>query len=302
MEADLFNAGSKDRIDRPLYHYTTPEALWEIVGNRQIWATHFRYLNDLTEVVHGEEIALETAKDLLSSSREPAIKYFLELFVDNFANLRFSGQGGVYVASFSENSDQLSQWRAYGGASSGYSIGFERLPEPTGDDQSAKAGLAVYKCSYDSDSFRTYARGLLLEIAKGFEKYARTHARRQETAQGLVATAIGICWRRLVVEIVRLKASGFHEEAEWRLIVVTSRDGGPDMVKFRRGPRGMVPYIAVDLVDLTTDEKLPLNSVTVGPGDNSVLAVDAVKMFLKAKGYDADRLVRVSSIPYRHSR
>jgi hypothetical protein len=139
-------------------------------------------------------------------------------------------------------------------------------------------------------------------MAKGFDKYARAHARREETARGLLATALGICWRRLIVEIVRLKARGFHEEAEWRLIVVTSREGGTDLVKFRRSPRGMVPYIPVALVDPKTDEKLPLSSVTVGPGDNATLAIDAARMFLNMKAYDVEKLLTASDIPYRHSR
>lgn len=302
MEAELFKVSPREPLDSPLYHYTTPEALWAIVASREIWATHFRYLNDPTEVVHGEDIALAAAKELLLSARDPAVQAFLELFVENFANLRFSGQGGVYVASFSEHGDQLSQWRAYGGANSGYSIGFARLPDPTGDDPDAKAGLSLYKCTYDSDAFRAYARELLLEMAKGFDKYARAHAHREETARVLLATAMGICWRRLVVEIVRLKARGFHEEAEWRLILATSREGGTDLVKFRRGPRGMVPYIPVGLVDPKTDEKLPLSSVTVGPGDNATLAIDAARMFLEMKGYDVDKLLGASDIPYRYSR
>ena len=32
MEADLFKVGQKDAPREPLYHYTTPEALWGIVG------------------------------------------------------------------------------------------------------------------------------------------------------------------------------------------------------------------------------------------------------------------------------
>jgi hypothetical protein len=302
MEADLFKVGKKERPQRALYHYTTPEGLWGIVRDRAIWATHFRYLNDPTELVHGEEIAFEVAKELLSAPRDLTVRYFLDLFVDNFRTMRFTERGGVYVASFSDDGDQLSQWRAYGGATSAYSIGFTSLPDPKEDNPEAKAGLSLYKCTYDSEEFRAYARDLLLEMAKGFDKYVSTHATREVTARGFAAQALGICWRRLVAEIVRLKAQGFHEENEWRLIVVASPQDGSGLVKFRSGPRGMVPYIPVDLVDPKSAERLPISTIAVGPGDNAVLAMNAAKMFLSFNGYDTDALLRASNIPYRHSR
>ena len=150
--------------------------------------------------------------------------------------------------------------------------------------------------------FRVFAGELLLEMAKGFDKYVTTHAKREQTARGLLATALGICWRRLVAEIVRLKARGFYEEAEWRLIVVASPDASGELVRFRPSSRGMVPYVPVALVDPATDPKIPLSSITVGPGDNALPAQDAARMFLSFQGYDADGLLRASEIPYRHSR
>jgi hypothetical protein len=302
MEVELFKVGVKDRPERPLYHYTTAEGLWGIIRDRAIWATHFRHLNDPTELVHGEELAFEVAKDLLAAPRDLTVRFFLDLFVDNFRTMRFSERGGVYVASFSEEGDQLSQWRAYGGATSAYSIGFNSLPDPREENPDAKAGLSLYKCTYDPDSFRAYARDLLLEMAKGFDKYVSTHATREESARGFAAQALGICWRRLIAEVVRLKARGFHEENEWRLIVVASPEDGSGLVEFRSSPRGMVPFIPVDLVDPESDGKLPIGSVTVGPGDNAVLAMNAAKMFLSTKGYDADGLLRASDIPYRYTR
>jgi hypothetical protein len=65
---------------------------------------------------------------------------------------------------------------------------------------------------------------------------------------------------------------------------------------------GMVPYIPVSLVDPKSDDKLPLSSVTVGPGDNALLAMDAARMFLDMKGYDVEKLLKPSDIPYRYSR
>lgn len=302
MESELFSVKARDAPPDHLFHYTTPEAFHGIVKSGEIWATHFRYLNDPREVVHGEDAVYEVAKSLLAAPQETPVRAFLETFIDNFQEMRLTSMAGIYVASFSEHGDQLSQWRAYGDARSSYAVGFSRLPDPTADSDEALAGMNLYRCTYESESFRSYAHGLLLEMAKGFNKYVTAHAKREEGARALLATALGICWRRLIVEIFRLKDPGFREEGEWRLVVVPARERPGDLVKFRFTSGGMVPYIPIKLADRAIGEKLPIGRVTVGPGDNALLAKQAVEMFLDFEGYEASKIVHASEIPFRNVR
>ncbi len=69
MEGELFQA-PVDEKPPILFHYTTASALHSIFSSRQLWATHFRYLNDPSELLHGEEIFFREAKTLLLNRQQ----------------------------------------------------------------------------------------------------------------------------------------------------------------------------------------------------------------------------------------
>jgi hypothetical protein len=112
--------------DKPLYHYTTQKGLLGIIKNREIWATHTQYLNDRREFLHAVDLVREEIKKLLdqetsNGSRQPVRE---QVLLRMQQSVSMSPEGiNVCVCSFSEESDSLSQWRAYGG-SSGFAIGF----------------------------------------------------------------------------------------------------------------------------------------------------------------------------------
>jgi hypothetical protein len=43
------------------------------VKSKEIWATHFRYLNDTKELVRGEDIAIDVATSLLSEPHDQIV-------------------------------------------------------------------------------------------------------------------------------------------------------------------------------------------------------------------------------------
>lgn len=42
-----------------LYHYTTAAGLHDIVASRSLWTSHYRFLNDRAEFLHGWKIVLD---------------------------------------------------------------------------------------------------------------------------------------------------------------------------------------------------------------------------------------------------
>jgi hypothetical protein len=300
MESELFKA-PVDETPPILFHYTTASALNSIFASRELWATHFRYLNDPSEFLHGEEIFFREAKTLLlQSSADSLPRMFLQRFVDDFPKMRLSEAMNIYVTSFSENSDQLSQWRGYGDDGAGYSIGFKRLPRPTGSKRDAPLGINLYRCSYDAASFQGRASDLLKEVAAGFEKYVQRQAKREETARAFFAMAMSIGFRRVATEILRLKHGSYAEEKEWRLIVLAAPSRDLKYVRFRNGSRGMIPYLPIGLFT-KNDKKIGIDRVLVGPGENQGRATFAAKMLLSSLGYPDD-LVIASETPYRKSK
>ena len=149
---------------KPLYHYTTQTGLLGIIKNREIWATHTQYLNDRREFLHAVDLVRGEIQRLLyeqntgpgeaSTARTEALKR-----MHNSISLS-PEHINVCVCSFSEDSDSLSQWRAYGG-SSGFAIGFS--PEVLGAAVE-KQNFFLARCVYDPVAQLDIVRALVEEV------------------------------------------------------------------------------------------------------------------------------------------
>lgn len=51
-----------------LYHYTTAAGLHDIVASRSLWTSHYRFLNDTSEFLHGWKIVLDAIDRLAPRS------------------------------------------------------------------------------------------------------------------------------------------------------------------------------------------------------------------------------------------
>ena len=120
-----------------LYHYTTQHGLLGILKQKSIWATHIRYLNDTSE---GNIVSQVIFEEFSGRFNTAPLFQTLGIATDKAEGVVESvdedtlGQGSamasyvtsqnVFVSSFSEHGDSLSQWRAYSERSGGYSVGF----------------------------------------------------------------------------------------------------------------------------------------------------------------------------------
>jgi hypothetical protein len=134
--------------DGLLYHYTTQEGLLGILERKKIWASHLQYLNDASEgqiftKLLRDEFKQRTAKGskdtaqkfiafsqlmgVLEGQPESKIQCAENKVLDWGLNaFSWINAQDTFVASFSEQGDLLSQWRAYSGETGGYSLGFPR--------------------------------------------------------------------------------------------------------------------------------------------------------------------------------
>jgi len=55
-----------------LYHYTTQQGLLGIINNKEIWATHTQYLNDVREFHQATGLMRKELWLMLNESRVPA--------------------------------------------------------------------------------------------------------------------------------------------------------------------------------------------------------------------------------------
>jgi len=285
------NIFGSDKPDHPLYHYTTQEGLLGIVKKREIWASHHQYLNDTQEFLHAMALfCAEIEKRLNSESAGSEIR--LELEEMRSAVNRGNENASGYVASFSADGDSLSQWRAYGGPTSGFALGFwcDQLALPS--------GFRLKRCIYDLKRQRDFAEASIeLQLNRALKE--RTESGRVEAGMGLSMI--------LSLFALTFKDEKFREEQEWRIIGSPPNRMNPVpadppqeeiQLEFREGRSMLIPYLPVPLKNDKGD--FPLDSVVVGPNPNREQSLQSVRGLLNSRGLSwAARKSISSDIPYR---
>lgn len=269
-----------------LFHYTNPVALHSILTNREIWATNIHYLNDSSEFLHALEIARRQtifAKDRMEDELQIMAINEMRSRLEKIYHLR------VFVVSFSEDSDRLSQWRAYCG-SGGYSIGFESKALISISEMSK---FSLHKCIYDEklqEQTVKNAINLCIKVLEDPEK-VKNHEPRE------LCKRIASFFEILIVKLAPLfKHPGFEEEREWRLVSSAFfSTAAESQISYRPTDSILIPYFAYKLCE--SNETLPIDSIVVGPTRSTELSIRSLKDFIKNKQIAA--AVFESAIPFR---
>ncbi len=99
-----------------IYHYCNVEAFRAIIQNRTLWLSSVYNLNDYKEIHWIKEKVLKKIKENTTKNSFNKYTAFEKLYNQKLPN--------VYIASFSQGCDLLSQWRAYANDGHGVAIGF----------------------------------------------------------------------------------------------------------------------------------------------------------------------------------
>lgn len=188
----------------------------------------------------------------------------------------------LYVCSFSEHGDQLSQWRGYClPAVTGFCIGFKRSElERITQNAANKNTLSRFgRCIYDEHEQKEKIQQIIDLV----------EADSNEKESPISALLIG----KVVSVAPFYKDKSFVEEAEWRLAsyFVSSRH-----VKFREGRTLIIPYWEIDITG--QDGKIAVDSVTIGPSPNQKESILSLEIILEKEGIKPDK-INISEIPYR---
>lgn len=101
-----------------LWHYTTQKGFLDILESRNLWATDLLYLSDASEFSYAVGICLKVLEKMPEEARV-VLGPALEAIGGGLAwNVSFR----ICVASFSEDGNLQSQWRAYSDTG-GFSLG-----------------------------------------------------------------------------------------------------------------------------------------------------------------------------------
>ncbi|MDO9381327.1 MAG: DUF2971 domain-containing protein [Hyphomicrobiaceae bacterium] len=297
-------------------HYTSQAGLEGILQTQSLHATHYRYLNDSSEIQEIRQPLIEAAAQRLIkpvqefAAKSKKVKAKIEadgglattcareakIFVDTLFNVTFEAERDFsvtepYIVSFCghktdhEHEDGLlSQWRAYG---SGYAIIFEtqKLCEMFG----AEARKFFYSSAFFGDV--VYGKDDKRFGAEFEELFTAIQAAVGSIFEG--GQNLGNLYERFATGASRCKHRGFAEEREVRAVM--SPIGVADVETFRvehpdefekdkyRTPKdilfkaGMVPYI--DL--LTGSQLLPISKIIVGPHAQKEMRKSRLERYLR---------------------
>jgi hypothetical protein len=120
----------REFLPETLFHYTSWNGLYGVVSSGKLWGTNYRYLNDLSEIDYGRELALETVRER-GQAASGHVQPLLEEVKDRLNGT--SGAADVYVTCFCATEDLLSQWRGYGSVSDRFCVGFDSSPVSKSD-------------------------------------------------------------------------------------------------------------------------------------------------------------------------
>jgi hypothetical protein len=279
----------------PLFHYTSIQGLIGILTDRKIWATNISHLNDKQELFEARDMFREAIQELEKAidpspmyaisprgyKENPKIEFLSSL--NHFLNL--AELVPIFVCSFSEKGDQLSQWRGYCPNAYGFSIGFNYTRLKNHADRQR---LLLKKCIYEKNQQK-----------KIVDEYVqdRIVPRFSDLADKAKRGMNGWTTFREILEILpTIKNEHFAEESEWRLI--SSAFSIPqDTMKFRPGKTAIIPYCEFELAEKGKD--LPVERINIGPTPNKDESLLSLKALLGKEHMEETVKINHSAIPYR---
>jgi Protein of unknown function (DUF2971) len=263
-----------------LFHYRGLDGFIGIMTSRQLWATHSGFMNDPTERHYAQSI-VQSAVENVTGRAPDQVARFIRSYVPEI--LRKTSTLGVYVTSFSEADDLLSQWVTYTPAASGVAIGFD------GAALSALRGATLRKVTYD----RRQQSRILRALLRMYVEPLRTAFVKGDPES---LSTLGIVLGMLIHECtVCFKNPSYAAEREWRLIAVLDASACAECVRYRSSTRAVVPYLEIPLADPA--EPLPVSDIVIGPGLDFELNTVSIARFLKTRGVVVTP--RHSQVPFR---
>jgi hypothetical protein len=277
-----------------LYHYTDQFGLLGIIKDREIWASHHQCLNDTQEFLHAKSLIGKVIDERKSGADRETINLLDEMKTTLEVSRGYE-EVNLFVASFSADGDSLSQWRAYGGQTAGFALGFKgpeikRILPPK---------FNIVRCIYKPSEQQKVAEAIVAEVL------GKLHSIELVGAANLKMEIEVFSRTVLHAFALIFKDHKFKDEKEWRIV---SRhplmeglpsDSDTDILRFdcRTGKSMLIPYWKIRLHE--KHKMLPLQIVFVGPNPNMEQSVRSLRSFLKSQQMNPE-IVQESKVPYRN--
>jgi hypothetical protein len=261
-----------------LYHYTSMTGLRGILSSRTIWATDYRCLNDMSEVIYADAIIRETVHEETTDLSQP-IQDFLRRFsyIVQYASSRMHMH--IHIASFCQEGDSLCQWREY--ARQGVAIGLFGAPLEDLPD------CHIVKVEYRRDVQKQFIReAFRLHVASIKQAFDRGDKDEIRAACDPFAT-------QLMFYAAAFKHPAFADEREWRAITGATEPN----IQTRTSGDLVQRYVTLSL-ELQLGGGIALSEVLLSPFLDVTIAQPEVEAVLAEQGFTSELICR-STAPLR---
>lgn len=254
-----------------IYHYCNVDAFKAIIQNKTLWLSSVYNLNDYKEIHWIKEKVSKKIKEYTNKNNYEKFNSFIKLYENQ--------QPTVYIASFSQGEDLLSQWRAYANDGYGVAIGFNT--EYLQDNNLIKTS----KVLYDEIKQEEEIENILKPLFELDEKMNFESIEFEEYCE------------KIINDINNLSAKSknelFMEEQEVRLIhnpiIIEDNDtkrfifkNNLSQMMFRAVCGNLIPYFELKFNDFTEDKPAILEIVK---GPKNKFINQEIKIFLANNGF-----------------
>lgn len=284
-----------EKIKAPLYHYTSMAGLVGILEKKSIWFTSMFHLNDPTELRYGIEVACSVLEQEAQNG-DDSIKFFCTRITETLRS-QVSKRFGYYIACFSQDSDELGQWRAYADDGRGVAIGLNpRLFQGSrSSPASPKPNETFYSARvvYERNQLESELRD---PIQKAISVIEATRSKKLISSEKEGFAFYGEIFVSLTAPLLMACATSKHRaysaEREVRLIMMNDKERLAPYISTRIRRSELVPYITSPFLERASD----VTEIVIGPAATADTE-DAIQSLLLSLKIDVP--VRRSEIPYR---
>jgi len=273
-----------------LFHYTSLDALTNIIKTSTLWATHCKYLNDLMELTDFERLY-----NSLMNSENKKFNEYVNIFKKNmFEGIFKQLREKTFIISFTKDNDVISMWRNYG--KNGIVLEFDtsimintvnydevNILDRNNEIKKLSTAKRYGGVMYDDSN-------IIKIFELSFELFSKLSELKNPDKENEINTAMmKELYNMFYGAYIQKKDKNFRYENEFRMAFTLEDKDIGKVENFKVINNLIIPYIAVEFKH---EGKLPLKSVTINPEQKDCMYEESIKYLLEAYNYD---------IPIRHS-
>jgi hypothetical protein len=296
-----------------LHHYTARKGLEGIIALQTLFATHYDYLNDKSEIRRMKPVLIREIQRQASDKAKHIVDTFYSVsFGDKYTEIPYAEPFITSFCGLSDDEDYerenglLSQWRGYAAIreGGGFAIVFDTKKLHRWLEKENKSyhyhpfafGPVVYEG--DTEAFRREFGKFLRNLTASIGEMDRSGPE-----------VLGLHFQDFVICVSRYKHRAFREEKEVRIIACPSTKkffehakkvnpsfDPPDNKTFKEVFYRNDDKPTVSLFDFDKKDTLPIVEIIVGPHQNQIANVDFARTCVEKAGLDVK--IRRSETPY----